>query len=97
MPGAATSCVQADEDARRSEGRYQEALFGRRARYAQVLGGEVVRTSSELKRKHSAALRARLQPEHDALVRKAAETAGISISDWVRERLLAAARRELRL
>lgn len=44
---------------------------------------------------HSAALRIRLLPEHEELIRQAAELAGISISAWIRERLIRAARREI--
>jgi uncharacterized protein (DUF1778 family) len=51
--------------------------------------------SSREKRRHSRALRVRVEPEHDRLVRRAAEKAGISISDWVRERLIRAAEKEL--
>lgn len=45
-------------------------------------------------RRHSASVRIRLLPEHNALIRKAADHAGILLSDWLRERLIAAARRE---
>jgi len=47
------------------------------------------------KRKHSAALHIRLVPEHEELIRQAAERAGVSISDWIRERLIRTARKEL--
>ncbi len=47
------------------------------------------------RRQHSASVRVRFQPEHDQLVRKAAGHAGITISDWMRDRLLKAARDEL--
>lgn len=47
------------------------------------------------KRRHGAALRLRLLPEHDALIRAAAERAGVSISDWMRDRLIRTAREEL--
>ena len=43
----------------------------------------------------SAALRIRLLPEHEDLIRQAAELAGISISAWIRERLIRAARKEI--
>jgi uncharacterized protein (DUF1778 family) len=46
-------------------------------------------------RKHSAMLNIRLEPEHDALFRRAAKEAGISLSDWIRERLIRAARKEV--
>jgi len=44
---------------------------------------------------HSAALRIRLLPEQEELIRQAAELAGISISAWIRERLIRNARREI--
>ena len=34
-------------------------------------------------------------PEHDALIREAASLAGVSLSDWLRERIVRAARREV--
>ena len=43
----------------------------------------------------SASLRLRLYPEHEELIRQAAEAAGISISAWIRRALIRAARREL--
>jgi len=46
-------------------------------------------------RRHSRELRARLLPEQDELIREAAELAGISLSDWMRERLMKAARKEI--
>lgn len=49
----------------------------------------------EEKRSHSASVRVRLMPEHDELIRRAAEHAGVSISDWMRLVLLKAAREEL--
>lgn len=48
-------------------------------------------------RRHGGALRLRLLDEHDELIRAAAEAAGISLSDWMRERLIRAARSELGL
>ena len=42
-----------------------------------------------------AALRLRLLSEHEELIRQAAELAGLSISAWMRERLIRAARREI--
>jgi uncharacterized protein (DUF1778 family) len=44
---------------------------------------------------HSAALRLRLLPEQEQLIRQAAELAGLSISSWIRERLIRTARREI--
>lgn len=46
-------------------------------------------------RAHTAALRLRLLPEHDELFRRAAKHAGINLSDWARERLIQAARKDL--
>jgi uncharacterized protein (DUF1778 family) len=43
----------------------------------------------------TAALRLRLLEEHEELIRQAAELAGISVSAWMRERLIRAARREI--
>ncbi len=53
------------------------------------------------KRKHSAALHIRLFPEHEELIRQAAESAtrrrgAGDLSSWIRETLVAAARRELK-
>jgi len=47
------------------------------------------------KRAHTASMRVRLLPEHDEKIRRAAEHAGISLSDWLRLVLLKAARQEL--
>jgi uncharacterized protein (DUF1778 family) len=55
----------------------------------------MARPRKEADRTHSSALRIRLLPEHDALVREAAALAGVSLSDWLRERIIRAARREL--
>lgn len=49
---------------------------------------------------HTASIRVRFLPEHDALIREAAEHAlrrkgSGTLSDWIREMLVAAARREL--
>jgi uncharacterized protein (DUF1778 family) len=46
-------------------------------------------------RTQTAALRIRLFPEQEELIRQAAGLAGISISAWIRERLVRAARREV--
>jgi uncharacterized protein (DUF1778 family) len=46
-------------------------------------------------RQHTAALNMRLKPDQLELFREAAEHAGLSLSGWVRERLLRAAREEL--
>jgi uncharacterized protein (DUF1778 family) len=42
-----------------------------------------------------AALRLRLLSEHEELMRQAAALAGLSLSAWMRERLIRAARREI--
>jgi uncharacterized protein (DUF1778 family) len=34
-------------------------------------------------------------PEHEELIRQAAELAGTSLSDWIRDRLVRTARREI--
>ena len=47
------------------------------------------------KRRHSAALHIRLVPESEELIRKAAELSGTSLSDWIRDRLVRVARREI--
>jgi uncharacterized protein (DUF1778 family) len=52
-------------------------------------------TTAKPKRRHSSALYIRVTPEHEELIRQAAELAGISISDWIRERLIRAARKEI--
>jgi uncharacterized protein (DUF1778 family) len=43
----------------------------------------------------SVSLRLRMFPEQEQLIRQAASLAGISISAWIRERLVRAARREV--
>jgi len=52
-------------------------------------------TTEKPRRKHSSALYIRVTPEHEELIRQAAERAGVSISDWIRERLIRVARKEL--
>ena len=46
-------------------------------------------------RRHTAMLNIRLLPEHADLIRQAAELAGVSLSDWIRERLIRSARKEI--
>jgi uncharacterized protein (DUF1778 family) len=46
-------------------------------------------------RRHSSALYIRVTPEHEELIREAAELAGVSVSSWIRERLLRSARKEI--
>jgi uncharacterized protein (DUF1778 family) len=59
--------------------------------------GNTLATMSEStsKRKHSTSLYIRVTPEHEELVKKAAELAGTSLSDWIRDRLTRVARREI--
>jgi uncharacterized protein (DUF1778 family) len=47
------------------------------------------------KRRHSSSLYIRVTPEHEELIRQAAELAGTSLSDWIRDRLVRTARREI--
>lgn len=47
------------------------------------------------KRRHSSNLFIRVTPEHEELVRQAAGLAGTSLSDWIRDRLVRTARREI--
>jgi hypothetical protein len=61
----------------------------------------MARPKIEESRRHSASMRVRLLPEHDALIREAADRAlrrkgSGDLSDWLREVLVAAARRELK-
>jgi len=61
----------------------------------------MARPKVEESRRHSASMRVRLLPEHDALIREAAEHAlqrkgSGDLSDWLRETLVTAARRELK-
>jgi hypothetical protein len=46
-------------------------------------------------RRHSAVLQVRVKPQHKQLIEKAADKAGLNISNWTRERLIQAARKEL--
>lgn len=55
----------------------------------------MARPRKEADRAHSSALRIRLLPEHDVLIRQAASLAGVSLSDWLRDRIIRAARREI--
>lgn len=50
----------------------------------------------EEKRRHTAQIHIRLTPEHDELIREAAEQSGSTLTNWIRDRLLRAAREELR-
>jgi uncharacterized protein (DUF1778 family) len=51
--------------------------------------------SEKPKRRHSSSLYIRVTPEHEELIRQAAELAGTSLSDWIRDRLVRVARREV--
>ena len=55
----------------------------------------MVRPKKEPNRTHSESIRIRLTPEHDALIRQAADLTGTSLSDWIRDRLVRTARREI--
>jgi uncharacterized protein (DUF1778 family) len=52
-------------------------------------------SESTLKRKHSSSLYIRVTPEHEELIRQAAELTGASLSVWIRDRLVRVARREI--
>jgi hypothetical protein len=59
------------------------------------------RPKKEELRRHSASMRVRLFPKHDVLIREAAARAvqrkgSSDLSDWLRETLVSAARRELK-
>lgn len=47
------------------------------------------------KRKHSEQIHIRLTPEHDKLIREAAEYTGQTLTNWIRATLVRAARKEL--
>jgi uncharacterized protein (DUF1778 family) len=51
--------------------------------------------SEKPQRRHSSSLYIRVTPEHEELIRQAAELAGTSLSDWIRDRLVRTARREV--
>lgn len=55
----------------------------------------MAKPTKEENRTHSESIRIRLTPDHDALIRQAAELAGTSLSDWIRDRLVRTARREI--
>lgn len=59
------------------------------ARWAYSLGMPTER------RTHTARLHIRLTPEQDELIREAAERSGSTLTNWLRDRLLRAARQEL--
>lgn len=47
------------------------------------------------KRKHTAQIHIRLTPDHDQLIREAAEHSGQTLTNWIRGVLVKAAREEL--
>jgi uncharacterized protein (DUF1778 family) len=47
------------------------------------------------KRRHTAQINLRLLPEHDRLIREAAEHAGMTVTNWIRGVAVREARREL--
>lgn len=51
--------------------------------------------SEKPSRRHSSSLYIRVTPEHEELVKQAAALAGTSLSDWIRDRLVRTARREI--
>jgi uncharacterized protein (DUF1778 family) len=55
----------------------------------------MARPKKEADRTHSESIRIRLTQEHDALIRQAADLTGTSLSDWIRDRLVRTARREI--
>ena len=46
-------------------------------------------------RRHTAQIHIRLTPDQDKLIREAAEHSGSTLTNWIRDRLLRAARQEL--
>lgn len=55
----------------------------------------MVRPKKDENRKHSQAVRLRLTPDQDDLIRRAAERVGVTVSNWTRMRLLEAAHKDL--
>jgi len=51
--------------------------------------------SEKPKRRHSAALFIRVTPEHEEMIKRAAELAGTSVSDWIRSSLIRTARKDI--
>lgn len=47
------------------------------------------------RRRHSSSMFIRVTPETEEMIRRAAELSGASLSDWIRQALLRAARREI--
>lgn len=53
-------------------------------------------TKQQSKRRHGAQINFRLTPEHDELIREAAEHSGQTLTNWIRGVLVREARKELR-
>jgi len=66
-------------------------------RLTRLADGNTLQPMSESpsKRKHSSALYIRVTPEHEELIRQAAELTGTSVSDWIRDKLVRAARKDI--
>jgi hypothetical protein len=60
-----------------------------------ALGYIILAMSEKPKRRHSSALFIRVTPEHEEMVKRAAELAGTSVSDWIRTSLIRTARRDI--
>jgi len=60
--------------------------------YALPMSGE---SNEKPKRRHNAQINFRLTPEHDHLIREAAEHSGQTLTNWIRGVLVREARREL--
>ena len=52
-------------------------------------------TETTVERRHSAQINFRITPEHDQLIREAAEHSGATLTNWIRSVLVKAAREEL--
>lgn len=52
-------------------------------------------TKQQPKRRHGAQINFRLTPEHDELIREAAEHSGQTLTNWIRGVLVREARKEL--
>jgi uncharacterized protein (DUF1778 family) len=59
-----------------------------------MFGAKEIVLKMDEKRRHSRSIRIRLEPEHDELIRDAAKSRGLTVSAWVRERLILMAREE---
>ena len=54
----------------------------------------MVRPKKPAEERRSKAIRVRLRPAEDAEIRRAARRSGLSLSNWLRDRLLKAARED---